>query len=127
MSAVPPGALASSAGSIAAEAAWRLDRSELVEIQINNGLKRFAGGAVAGGFGERLEPGEVFGLQGDEFGDGVMPALRPAAAIGRPTVAHNRRSGVAGSVERLALGAGECVVAPRLASLGHVSPLFRHV
>ena len=72
--------------------------------------------ALTGGFGERLEPGEVFGLQRDEFGDRVMPALRPAAAIGRPTVSDDRHAGVARSIARLALGAGQWVVALWLAS-----------
>ena len=71
------------------------------------GLERYvpafrdnAGGAIAGGFGKRLEPGAVLGLQRNQFGDCVVPALRPAAAIGRPTVSDHRHPGVAGSVER---------------------------
>ena len=47
---------------IAPEAARRLDGGDLVEIEIENGLQSFAGGAIAGGFGKRLEPVAVLGL-----------------------------------------------------------------
>ena len=36
---------------IAAEAAWRLDRGDLVEVEIDNRLQRLAGRPIARGFG----------------------------------------------------------------------------
>jgi hypothetical protein len=109
---------------IASEAAWRLDRSDVVEIEIKDGLQGLAGGAITGGFGQRLEPSGVLGLQRQELGDGVMPALWPAAAIGRPTISDRRHLGVTRSVERLALGSGERPFALWLASSWHDNPLY---
>jgi hypothetical protein len=50
-----------------------------------------------------------------------------AAAIGRSPVAKDRGAGVALSIECLALGSGERLVASRLASSGHGPSGFRHV
>jgi hypothetical protein len=95
------------------------DRNELVEIEIDDGLKRVAGGAVADGLGKRVEPGEVFGPQNDEVGDGVAPALGPAAAIDRPAVSDDRCAGMARPVARLALGACERLITDWLATAWH--------
>jgi hypothetical protein len=111
--------LAVPAALIAPEAAWRLDRRDLVEIEIEDGLQGVAGGAITGGFGQRLEPVAVFGLQRDQFGDGVVPALRPAAAIRRPTVSDYRLPGVARPIARLALCTGERSLPLRFTSPHH--------
>jgi hypothetical protein len=68
------------APSIASVSAGRLDGEEIVEVEIDNGLERFTGGAVAQGFRESVEPGGILSLQGEEFGDCIAPALGPAAA-----------------------------------------------
>ena len=73
-----------SAGSIASEAARRLDIAEFVEVEIDNGLQRLPCGAIAGGFGHSGEPIGVFGLQGEQFGHRVLPSLDPRAPVGRP-------------------------------------------
>jgi len=96
---------------IASEAARRLDCGDLVEIEIKDGLQGVAGGAIAGGFGKRFEPVAVLVLQRDELGDGVMPALWPAAAIGWPTIANDGCGWVAAAIARLTLGAGERLLA----------------
>ena len=58
------------------EAAWRLDGADLIEVEIEDRLQGLAGGGVAQRFRQRLEPLGVLALQGDEFGNGVVPALR---------------------------------------------------
>ena len=70
-----------SAASIAPEAARRLDRDDLVEIKIDNYLQGIAGGALLQIFGQRVEPGAIFGLQGGEDSDGITPALGTAASV----------------------------------------------
>jgi hypothetical protein len=94
----------------------RLNGEKLVEIEVDEGLQGVAGGSVAQGLGQRLEPLRILALQGDEFIDGIAPALMAAAAISRSPVADERRAGVARSIECLALGAGERLVALWLAS-----------
>ena len=51
-----------SAASIAPEAARRLDRDDLVEIEIDDSLQGLAGGAVAQRLGQRVEPCCVLSL-----------------------------------------------------------------
>lgn len=68
-------------GSIAAVAARRLDVGECGEVEIDDVLERLGGCAVAQAVGQGVEPGRVLGLQAEQFGDGVVPALRPAAAV----------------------------------------------
>ena len=64
--------------------------------------------------GEGVGPGGVAGLQGEQLGDGVIPALRPDASVGGSAVADDAvLFGVAGAVEGLALG-----IAERLAAAG---------
>ena len=49
-------------GLITAEPARRLDGGQFVQIEIDDGLQRLAGGSLARGFGQGLEPGGVFRL-----------------------------------------------------------------
>src|SRR5471032_2773874 len=114
----------SAAVSVASEAAWRLDGKELAEIEVGNLLQGLGGGAVAGGVGQRIEPSGIVVLQGDELGDGGLPALPARAAVDGPAVADGGAAGVTGSIARLTLGAGERPIAARLASSWHgCSPL----
>ena len=79
---MPTGATREWRWLIPAEAPGRLDRFEFVEVELVDGLQGLGGGAVVKAVGQGLEPGPVFGLQSDEFGDGIAPALGPAAAVG---------------------------------------------
>ena len=63
----------------------RLDGEELIEIEVDDSLQRFAGGTVSQGLGQRIEPLGVLALQG---GHGVAPALRRKG----PDDPANRRS-----------------------------------
>jgi hypothetical protein len=112
---------------LAPEAMRRLNGEKLIEIEVDEGLQGFAGGSVTQGLGQRLEPLRVVAVQDDEFRDRVAPALMAAAAISRSPVADYRSAGVARSITRLALGAGERLVALWLASCGHGLSGFRHV
>jgi hypothetical protein len=76
--------------SIAAEAAWRLDADEVVEIEIDDGLQGDAGGGVTQIVRQDVIPGGVFGLQGDQSGNRVVPALSAGSPVGRPSVADYR-------------------------------------
>ncbi len=48
--------------SITAEAAWRFDADEIVEIEIDDGLQRFSRRRVTETFGQGIVPRGVFGL-----------------------------------------------------------------
>ena len=111
----------SSSRSIASVTAWRHDGSEFVEVEFDNRLQRHGCGRVAEAVGQCVGPGGVFGLQGEQFGDGIAPALRPGAPIGWPSIADHRRSLlclVVGTIAGLPFG-----VAEWLLSLG-LSPLW---
>jgi hypothetical protein len=69
-------------GLVASVSARRIDGQQLVTVEFDDPLQRLSGSAVAQGFRESVEPGGIFGLQGDEFGAGVAPAAGPAAALG---------------------------------------------
>jgi len=61
---------------------------------------------------ESVEPGGIFGLQGDELADGIAPALSPAAAVGgAPVVDHRPGWGAGSAMPGLALGIGHRPVA----------------
>jgi hypothetical protein len=107
-----------SALSIASEAVRRLDSDEFVEVEIENGLQCLTGGSVAQRLGQCFEPLRVLVLQGDEFGDGIVPALMAAAAVGGSAVADDRGAGVARAIAGLPLGPGKRPVASRFASSG---------
>ena len=87
---------------IASEAAWRLDIGDVVEVEIGDGLQGLAGRAVAGGFGQRVEPLRVLGLQGEQLGYCLVPSLRPVAPIGGSAVADEGCIAVAGTIAGLA-------------------------
>ena len=108
-------------GSVASVATWWLDVGEVGEIEVDDGLERLGRGGLAQRVWQPIGPGSVFGLQGEQLGDGVVPALRPAAAVGRPAIADSssRLLGLAGAVAGLAFGIGE-----RLATL--CQQIFRH-
>jgi len=61
---------------IASEAARWLYGNDFLKVQIDHGLKSFPRGALACGFRQRLEPTHVLRPQGDQPGDGVVPAPR---------------------------------------------------
>ncbi len=81
------------AQSIPPEAARRLDGDQLIEIEVNDRLQCLAGSTVAQPLRESVEPGDILGLQGEQFGDGGTPSLRP---VGAPDGARHRRSAVFG-------------------------------
>ena len=69
--------------SVAAVAAWRDDVGERFEVEFDDGLERLGGGGVGEGCpGKAVVPGAIFGLQGEQFGDGVTPALGSGAPVG---------------------------------------------
>ena len=74
-------------GSVAAVAARRDDVGEGVEVEIDDVLKGLCGGAVAETVGHGVGPCGVFGLQGEQVGDGVVPALWAAAPVLGPAAA----------------------------------------
>jgi hypothetical protein len=83
------------------------DRSEVVEIEVDDGLKRLGSSAVAQIVGQGVGPSGVFGLQGLQFRDGIAPALSAAAPICGLSVAKHGRlllGELAGAIARLALG-----------------------
>ena len=107
-----------SAASIAPEAARRLDRDDLVEIKIDNYLQGFAGGALLQIFGQGVEPGAIFGLQGGEDSDGITPALGTAASVDSlPVTEYRPDCSADGAMPGLALGIGQRSVAER--AVGH--------
>jgi hypothetical protein len=98
------------------------DGGERFEIEFSDGLESLGGGAVAKAIGKCFEPGGIVGLQGEEFVDGVMPALRAGTAVGGTAIADGGLflpGLAAGTVSGLALGVGESVVALWLAAAWH--------
>jgi len=109
--------------SISAEAAWRLDANEVVEIEIDDCLQSFSRGRVAETFRQGIVPGGVFGLQGDKPGDCVVPALCAGAPVGWPPIADYRRWLLvlaARAIARLAFGVAERVLTFGLSASWHV-------
>jgi hypothetical protein len=110
------------AHSIAPEAAWRLDAEEIVEIELDDGLQGGAGGGVTQIVRQDVIPGGIFGLQGDQPGNSVVPALGARAPVGWPPVADDRRwllGLTARAVTRLAFGVAERVLTFGLSASGH--------
>src|SRR4051794_40285869 len=63
--------------SIAPVATRRHDRGKRVEAEFDDGLQGFGGDAVSETLGQGVVPGGILGLQGEQFDDRIMPALRP--------------------------------------------------
>jgi hypothetical protein len=61
--------------SISPVTAWWHDGGKFIEIQIDDGLQGHGGGSVAEAIRQDIVPGGVFGLQGEQPGDQVVPAL----------------------------------------------------
>ena len=97
---------------------------EFTEVEVDDGLQGFASSSVAQRFGQCLEPLLILTLQGDEFGDSVVPTLQARASIARPAIADGERAGMTGAPAGLALGAGERLLAFGRPSSGHRSSLF---
>jgi hypothetical protein len=77
--------------SISAVSAWRLDAKEITEINLGDGLQDCGCGGVAQTVWQGVIPGRIFGLQGDQRCNGVVPALQAGAPIGWPPITNNRR------------------------------------
>jgi hypothetical protein len=108
--------------SIAAEATWRLDADEIVEIELDDSLQGGAGGGVAQIVRQDVKPGGVFSLQGDQPGNSVVPALCAGAPVGWPPIADHRRwlLGLASrTMAGLAFGVAERVLTFGLSASGH--------
>src|SRR5208282_3652309 len=98
------------------------DGDELIEIQIEDGLQGRSGGSVAEAIRQDVVPGGVFGLQGEQPGDQVVPALRAGAPVDCPPIADGRcwLVGLAAcAVASLAFGVGECVLTFGGSASGH--------
>ena len=109
-------------GSIAAIATRRLDVGEDIKIEIGDGVQDLGGGAVAEAIWQGVAPGGVLGLQSEQFGDRVTPALRPGASICRPAPSDRWKRLLllaAGTVPGLSFGITERVVTFRLAASWH--------
>src|SRR3954471_14666751 len=109
-------------GSIAPVAARWHDCSECVEVKIDNGLKGLSGGTLVQAVGQCVVPGGLLGLQRDQPGDRVIPALSSGPPVRRPTVAdlRERLLGLAaGAISRLSFGVAEGVFASGLTTLWH--------
>jgi hypothetical protein len=112
--------------SIAAEAAWRFDADEIVEIEIDDGLQSVSRRCVAKTFRQGIVPAGVFGLQDKQCCDSVAPALRTCATVDRPSVLDYGHcidgfgdGCAAGPIASLAFGVTERVLAFGLATSGH--------
>jgi hypothetical protein len=107
---------------ITAIATRRIDGRQGVEIEICDGLQRLSCWRGAKALRKGVEPGNIFGLQGDQFADGIAPALRAAAPIGRPAVSDHRRRHpivLARPMACLPLGVTESMLSFRLATSWH--------
>ena len=108
--------------SITPKATRRLNVGEDVKIELDDGLQCLGGGAVTKAVGQGVAPGGVFGLQGEQFGDGVVPSLRSGASVRRTAIADAgwRLLGLATSaITGLSFGVAEGVVTFRLAASWH--------
>jgi hypothetical protein len=106
-------------GLIAAEASGRLDCCEFVEVEVVDGLQRLGGGAFLKVVGQGLEPRPIFGLEGEQDADSLVPALGTASAVGRsPVVDHRPCCGAGGAMSGLSLGSGHRFVAEGRAGHG---------
>ena len=109
--------------SVEAATARRDDFCECSEIEFDDGLERLGGRSAGEGFEQALMPCGVFGLQCEQFGDGIKPALGSGAFVLRPAV--KLFVLVPSAVARLSLGVGQGPLALGLAPSGQT--LLRHV
>jgi hypothetical protein len=54
---------------------------EFIEIEIDDGLQGFGGDRVTKAIGQSIAPSGILSLQGEELGDGILPALRSGASV----------------------------------------------
>ena len=109
-------------GSIASIATGRLNVGEGIKIEIDNGVQGLGGGAVAEAIWQGVAPGGVLGLQSEQFGDRVTPALRSGASICRSAIADRGKWLLllpAGTVPGLSFGITQSVAPFRLAASWH--------
>jgi hypothetical protein len=108
--------------SITSKATWRLDIGEDAEIEFDDGLESLGGGAVAKAVGQSVAPSGVFGLQGEQFRDRVVPSLWSGASIHRSPIADPRwrlLGWPTGAILGLSFGVAEGVVTCWLAASWH--------
>jgi hypothetical protein len=91
----------------------RHDGGEFIEIKFDDGLQGGGSGSVAEAVRQGVVPDGVFGLQGEQSSDSVLPALRAGAPVDRPPIADDGRrprSLAASTIARLAFGVAEWVL-----------------
>src|SRR5271154_2211377 len=105
--------MSNSRPSISSVTAWRHDVGEFIEIEIDNRLQSRGGRTVSEVVRKCVAPGGVFGLQGEQLGDGIAPALWPGASVGRSSIVDHRHRLlhlVAGAIAGLAFGVAKRVL-----------------
>ena len=106
-------------GSVPAEAAWRFDRLKIGDVGIADCLQGIGCCALTEVVRQCIEPGSILRLQLCQLSDGVAPAPRSAAVVGRAVHADCRLArGARGSAAGLAFGVGHGCFADRLARHG---------
>ena len=114
--------LASPVESIASIATGRINLGQGTEVEVGDSLQRLSCRRGAKAVGKRVEPRDVFGLHGEQFIDGIAPALRSAASIGGPAVPDLGRGHLivlARPVACLPFGIAESTLPFRLAASWH--------
>ncbi len=82
-------------------------------MEANDGLQCGGSGSVAEAVRQGVVPDGVLGLQGEQSGDRVVPALRAGAPVDRPPIADDGRrllSLAASPIAGLAFGVAEWVL-----------------
>ena len=108
--------------SVAAVATRRDDVCESFEIEFDDGLERLGGCSAGEGFGQGFEPSGVFRLQGEQFGDGIKPALGSGSFVLGPALTDDWQELISlapSAVAGLSLGVGEGLLALWLTPSGH--------
>jgi hypothetical protein len=85
-------------------------------------LKSLRGGSITQAIGQRILPGDILGLQRDQHGHGVVPALRSGASVRRPPITDlgwRLLSISASAISSLSFGVAEGVLAIGLAVCWH--------
>ena len=65
--------------SVATIPAWRFDRRQFTEVEIDDGLKRLRRRGASQALGQCIEPRRIGLLKIEQFGDRVVPSPRPGA------------------------------------------------